>query len=47
VAVVVLGARSNAGRFTETQNLFNWFSARAQTFFATETPAVSALTSQP
>ena len=26
VAVVVLGARSNAGRFIETQNLFNWLS---------------------
>jgi D-alanyl-D-alanine endopeptidase (penicillin-binding protein 7) len=31
VAVVVLGARSNAGRFMETQNLFNWLSSRAQT----------------
>ncbi len=27
VAVVVLGARSNAGRFTEVRNLFNWMSA--------------------
>ena len=24
VAVVVLGARSNAGRFMESRNLFNW-----------------------
>ena len=31
VAVVVLGARSNAGRFLETQNLFNWLSAKAST----------------
>ena len=38
VAVVVLGARSNAGRFMETQNLFNWLSAKASTVFATQTP---------
>ncbi len=37
VAVVVLGARSNAGRFHETQNLFNWLSAKASTIFATST----------
>jgi D-alanyl-D-alanine endopeptidase (penicillin-binding protein 7) len=37
VAVVVLGARSNAGRFNETQNLFNWLSAKASTIFATGT----------
>jgi D-alanyl-D-alanine endopeptidase (penicillin-binding protein 7) len=37
VAVVVLGARSNAGRFMETQNLFNWLSAKASTVFATKT----------
>jgi D-alanyl-D-alanine endopeptidase (penicillin-binding protein 7) len=40
VAVVVLGARSNAGRFLETQNLFNWFAAKASAIFATATPAV-------
>ncbi len=34
VAVVVLGARSNAGRFMESQNLFNWVSQRASTIFA-------------
>ena len=28
VAVVVLGARSNAGRFWETRHLFNWLSAK-------------------
>jgi D-alanyl-D-alanine carboxypeptidase len=38
VAVVVLGARSNAARFLETQNLFNWFAAKASTVFATATP---------
>ncbi len=40
VAVVVLGARSNAGRFLETQNLFNWLSSKASTIFATETPSL-------
>jgi serine-type D-Ala-D-Ala endopeptidase (penicillin-binding protein 7) len=29
VAVVVLGARSNAGRFNEVSNLFSWLSGRA------------------
>jgi hypothetical protein len=33
----VLGARSNAGRFMESQNLFNWVSAKAATIFATKT----------
>ena len=42
VAVVVLGARSNAGRFMETQNLFNWLSTKATTIFATKTPVVAA-----
>lgn len=36
VAVVVLGARSNAGRFMESRNLFNWVSSKASTFFATK-----------
>jgi len=35
VAVVVLGARSNSGRFVETQNLFDWLSTKASTLFAT------------
>lgn len=39
IAVVVLGARSNAGRFLETQNLFNWLSSKASTLFATQTLA--------
>jgi hypothetical protein len=42
VAVVVLGARSNAGRFMETQNLFTWLSTKAATLFATRTPALPA-----
>jgi serine-type D-Ala-D-Ala endopeptidase (penicillin-binding protein 7) len=36
VAVVVLGARSNAGRFMETRHLFNWLTSKAQDFFAKE-----------
>jgi D-alanyl-D-alanine endopeptidase (penicillin-binding protein 7) len=42
VAVVVLGARSNAGRFLETQNLFSWLSNKASSIFATKTPVVAA-----
>jgi len=44
VAVVVLGARSNAGRFNETQNLFDWLSSKASTIFATgaKTPVAVA-----
>jgi len=34
VAVVVFGARSNAGRFMESRNLFNWATAKASTLFA-------------
>jgi D-alanyl-D-alanine endopeptidase (penicillin-binding protein 7) len=36
VAVVVLGARSNAGRFMEVQNLFNWMAAKTPSVFATQ-----------
>jgi len=32
VAVVVLGARSNAGRFWETRHLLNWLSTKAEDF---------------
>jgi len=35
VAVVVLGARSNAGRFWETRHLFNWLSTKANDVFGT------------
>ena len=41
VAVVVLGARSNAGRFMEVQNLFNWLSAKTPTVFATQAAGVN------
>jgi D-alanyl-D-alanine endopeptidase (penicillin-binding protein 7) len=46
VAVVVLGARSNAGRFMETRNLFTWMSTKASALFATKTPALPALPAQ-
>ncbi|MGE0591012.1 MAG: D-alanyl-D-alanine carboxypeptidase family protein [Vicinamibacterales bacterium] len=35
VAVVVLGAKSSAGRFWETRHLFNWLSQQTQSLFAT------------
>jgi len=41
VALVILGARSNAARFMETQNLFNWLASKATTVFATKTPAIT------
>jgi len=34
VAVVVFGARSNAGRFMESRNLMNWVNSKAATLFA-------------
>jgi D-alanyl-D-alanine endopeptidase (penicillin-binding protein 7) len=41
VAVVVLGARSNAGRFMETRHLFNWLTSKAGEFFGPATAAAS------
>jgi D-alanyl-D-alanine endopeptidase (penicillin-binding protein 7) len=41
VAVVVLGAKSNAGRFWETRHLFNWLSSKAQDLIG-GTPAEAA-----
>jgi D-alanyl-D-alanine endopeptidase (penicillin-binding protein 7) len=45
VAVVVLGAQSNASRFWETRHLFNWLSSKASDLFAVTvdaaTPAVA------
>ena len=35
-AVVVLGARSNVGRFWETRHLFNWVTNKAQEVFAAD-----------
>ena len=42
VAVVVLGAHSNAGRFWETRHLFNWLSSKTQDLFATPVQAAGA-----
>ena len=42
VAVVVLGAKSNAGRFMETRHLFDWLSSKATDMF-TATPAAPAV----
>ena len=39
VAVVILGAKSNAGRFWETRHLFNWLSTKTQDIFATPVQA--------
>jgi len=36
VAVVVLGATSNTGRFWETRHLFNWISTKAADLFRKE-----------
>ena len=41
VAVVVLGARSNAGRFWETRHLFNWLSNKAQELVGTKVEAAA------
>jgi D-alanyl-D-alanine endopeptidase (penicillin-binding protein 7) len=38
VAVVVLGAQSNAGRFMETKHLFNWLSDRTRTLLVPDVP---------
>jgi D-alanyl-D-alanine endopeptidase (penicillin-binding protein 7) len=35
-AVVVLGARSNAGRFWETRHLFNWLTSKTQELFTAD-----------
>lgn len=40
VAVVVLGARSNAGRFMETRHLFNWLNTKAGDIFG-KTPELT------
>jgi len=44
VAVVVLGAKSNAGRFMETRHLFDWLSSKASDLLGTSTttPAPAA-----
>jgi D-alanyl-D-alanine carboxypeptidase len=37
VAVVVLGAKSNQGRFWETRHLFNWLSTKTKSIFGLTT----------
>jgi D-alanyl-D-alanine endopeptidase (penicillin-binding protein 7) len=46
VAVVVLGARSNAGRFMETRHLFNWLNSKTQDFFTPAKEAVAPVVAQ-
>jgi D-alanyl-D-alanine endopeptidase (penicillin-binding protein 7) len=46
VAVVVLGARSNPGRFWETRHLFNWISTKAQDWFGQGSSEQSTQSSQ-
>jgi len=41
VAVVVLGAKSNAGRFWETRHLFKWFSEKAESVLGGTVEAAS------
>jgi D-alanyl-D-alanine endopeptidase (penicillin-binding protein 7) len=47
VAVVVLGARSSAGRFLETRHLFNWLADRTKGLLSTEASAGPAPQPQP
>jgi len=42
VAVVVLGAKSNAGRFWETRHLFNWFASKAEDLLGAPLQAATA-----
>jgi serine-type D-Ala-D-Ala endopeptidase (penicillin-binding protein 7) len=46
VAVVVLGAKSNPGRFWETRHLFNWISTKAQDWFGQVGDSTPQTTSQ-
>ena len=41
VAVVVLGAKSNAGRFWETRHLFNWLATKATDLFGAPVEAAA------
>jgi serine-type D-Ala-D-Ala endopeptidase (penicillin-binding protein 7) len=41
VAVVVLGAKSNAGRFWETRHLFNWMTSKASELIGTPVEAAT------
>jgi D-alanyl-D-alanine endopeptidase (penicillin-binding protein 7) len=46
VAVVVLGAKSNPGRFWETRHLFNWISTKTQDWFGPTTQSSPQTTTQ-
>ena len=47
IAVVVLGARSNAGRFMETRHLFNWLADRTGRLISTTDAPVPPMEQQP
>jgi D-alanyl-D-alanine endopeptidase (penicillin-binding protein 7) len=47
MAVVVLGARSNAGRFMETRHLFEWISDRTKILLKPEAPKATDITLPP
>jgi D-alanyl-D-alanine endopeptidase (penicillin-binding protein 7) len=47
VAVVVLGAKSNPGRFWETRHLFNWISTKTQDWFGPTSSSDQATQSAP
>jgi D-alanyl-D-alanine endopeptidase (penicillin-binding protein 7) len=47
VAVVVLGARSSAGRFLEAKHLFNWMSERTRNLLSAESTAAAQAAPQP
>ncbi len=47
VAVVVLGAKSNAGRFWETRHLFNWLSAKGSEWLGNTTAVAAAAVAVP
>jgi serine-type D-Ala-D-Ala endopeptidase (penicillin-binding protein 7) len=47
VAVVVLGARSSAGRFLETKHLFNWLSERTRGLLTTDAATLPQVAPQP
>ena len=42
VAVVILGATSNAGRFWETRHLLNWFASKAENLLGSPLEAATA-----
>jgi D-alanyl-D-alanine carboxypeptidase len=43
VAVVVLGAKSNPGRFMETRHLYNWMATKAAELLGTPVAAAPAV----